>query len=78
LFGGTAQNLKAKVDAFLSAQTTSFKNYEDYVFDDPTCAFNTQTQTVFDGKLSANGVAMLMPILMWKNRHRDSYGLISW
>ncbi|MEO6148690.1 MAG: MG2 domain-containing protein, partial [Mucilaginibacter sp.] len=57
LFGGTAQNLKAKVDAFLSAQTTTFKGYEDYVFDDPTLAFNTQTQTVFDGKLNANGVA---------------------
>jgi len=57
LFGGAAQNLKAKVDAFLTPQTTSFKKYEDYVFDDPTLAFNTQTQTVFDGKLSADGVA---------------------
>ncbi|SDD29588.1 hypothetical protein SAMN05216464_101329 [Mucilaginibacter pineti] len=57
LFGGAAQNLKAKVDAFLSVQTTSFKNYKDYVFDDPTLAFNTQTQTVFDGKLSADGTA---------------------
>jgi alpha-2-macroglobulin len=57
LFGGIAQNLKAKVDAFLSAQKTSFKNYPDYVFDDPTLAFNTQTQTVFDGKLNENGSA---------------------
>ncbi len=57
LFGGTAQNLKAKVDAFLSAQKTSFKNYEDYVFDDPTLAFNTQTQTIFDGRLDADGKA---------------------
>jgi uncharacterized protein YfaS (alpha-2-macroglobulin family) len=57
LFGGAAQNLKAKVDAFLSPQKTSFKKYGDYVFDDPTLAFNTQTQTVFDGKLSAEGTA---------------------
>ncbi|MDN5284981.1 MAG: hypothetical protein JWR38_1255 [Mucilaginibacter sp.] len=57
LFGGAAQNLKAKVDAFLSPQTTSFKKYEGYVFDNPTLAFNTQTQTVFDGKLSAEGTA---------------------
>ncbi|WP_368045653.1 alpha-2-macroglobulin [Mucilaginibacter sp. BT774] len=57
LFGGIAQNLKAKVDAFLSAQKTSFKDYPDYTFDDPTLAFNTQTQTVFDGKLNENGVA---------------------
>jgi alpha-2-macroglobulin len=57
LFGGTAQNLKAKVDAFLSAQSTTFKNYPDYVFDDPTLAFNTQTQTIFDGRLDAEGKA---------------------
>ncbi len=57
LFGGTAQNLKAKVDAFLSPQTTTFKNYEDYVFDDPTLAFNTQTSTIFDGRLDADGKA---------------------
>jgi uncharacterized protein YfaS (alpha-2-macroglobulin family) len=57
LFGGTAQNLKAKVDAFLSAKTTSFKNYPDYTFDDPTLAFNTQTQTIFDGRLDAEGKA---------------------
>ena len=57
LFGGIAQNLKAKVDAFLSPQKTSFKNFPDYVFDDPILAFNTQTQTIFDGKLNENGVA---------------------
>ncbi len=57
LFGGTAQNLKAKVDAFLSPQTTTFKNYEDYVFDDPTLAFTTQTSNIFDGRLDADGKA---------------------
>ena len=57
LFGGTAQNLKAKVDAFLSSQKTSFKGFEDYVFDDPTLAFNTQTATIFDGRLDAEGKA---------------------
>jgi len=57
LFGGTAQNLKAKVDAFLSPKTTTFKNYEDYVFDDPTLAFTTQTSTIFDGRLDADGKA---------------------
>ncbi|HEY4323296.1 MAG TPA: MG2 domain-containing protein [Mucilaginibacter sp.] len=57
LFGGTAQNLKAKVDAFLTAQKTTFKNYEDYVFDDPTLAFNTQTSTIFDDRLDADGKA---------------------
>ncbi|HVW94974.1 MAG TPA: MG2 domain-containing protein [Mucilaginibacter sp.] len=57
LFGGAAQNLKAKVDAFLSPKKTSFKNFEDYDFDDPTLAFTAQTQTVFDGRLDADGKA---------------------
>ncbi len=57
LFGGVAQNLKAKVDAFVSAQRTTFKGLDDFSFDDPTLAFNTQTQTVFDGKLDENGNA---------------------
>ncbi len=57
LFGGTAQSLKAKVDAFLTPQTTAFKNYPDYVFDDPTLAFTTQTSTIFDGRLDETGKA---------------------
>ena len=57
LFGGTAQNLKAKVDAFLSAKTTTFKKYPDYTFDDPTLPFNTQVQNIFDGRLDAEGNA---------------------
>ena len=57
LFGGTAQNLKAKVDAFLTARETAFKNYPDYNFDDPTLSFNTQTSTIFDGRLDENGKA---------------------
>lgn len=59
LFGGTAQNLKAKVDAYLSPQTTTFKGFEDYIFDDPTLAFNTQIQNVFDNRLDANGTATI-------------------
>lgn len=57
LFGGTAQNLKATVEAYLSARGTSFKNYPDYVFDDPTLPFSTQTSTIFDGRLDDKGNA---------------------
>lgn len=57
LFGGTAQNLKAKVDAFLSSKTTTFKGYDDYIFDDPTLSFTTQTSTIFDGRLDETGKA---------------------
>ena len=59
LFGGTAQNLKAKIDAFLTPRTTTFKGYDDYNFDDPTLSFTTQTSTMFDGNLDANGNATI-------------------
>jgi uncharacterized protein YfaS (alpha-2-macroglobulin family) len=59
LFGGIAQNLKAKVDAFLSPQTTGFKGFEGYTFDDPTLKFGTQTQNIFDGRLDENGTAQV-------------------
>ncbi len=55
LFGGIAQNLKAKVDAYLSSQKTTFKDFDGYDFDDPTLEFNTQVQNVFDGRLDAEG-----------------------
>lgn len=59
LFGGAAQKLRAKVDAFLSSQPTGFKGFEGYSFDDPTLDFNTQTQNLFDGRLSADGKAKI-------------------
>jgi uncharacterized protein YfaS (alpha-2-macroglobulin family) len=59
LFGGEAHHLKAKVDAFLSAQKTSYKNFEAYSFDDPTLAFNTQLKTIFDGRLNDQGNAVI-------------------
>ena len=59
LFGGAAQNLKAKIDAFLSPKTTTFKGFEDYIFDDPTLPFTTQTATMFDDKLDADGKATI-------------------
>ncbi|MGV8878447.1 MAG: alpha-2-macroglobulin family protein [Sphingobacteriaceae bacterium] len=59
LFGGEAHQLKAKVDAYLTAQKTIFKKFEDYTFDDPTLAFNTQVKTIFDGKLDDSGKASI-------------------
>jgi uncharacterized protein YfaS (alpha-2-macroglobulin family) len=55
LFGGIAQNLKAKVDAYVSSQKTAFKDFEGYDFDDPTLKFDTQVSNVFDGRLDAEG-----------------------
>ncbi|HEY0056426.1 MAG TPA: MG2 domain-containing protein [Pedobacter sp.] len=57
LFGGAGRNLNAKVDAFLSSEPTAFPKYKEYVFDDPVRPFETQLQSVFDGKLDENGLA---------------------
>ena len=61
LFGATAQSLKARVDAQLYRKTTSFENYKDYEFDNPTSSFAAQSKTVFDGSLSADGKATINP-----------------
>ncbi|NSL88877.1 hypothetical protein ECE50_018695 [Chitinophaga sp. Mgbs1] len=57
LFGATAQHLKAKVDVSLKEQTTSFKNFEGYTFDDPVTHFEAENKTIFEGALSDAGTA---------------------
>ncbi|RFM35056.1 hypothetical protein DXN04_06565 [Chitinophaga silvisoli] len=57
LFGATAQHLKAKVDVSLTQQTTSFKNFANYTFDDPVTHFDAEDKTIFESALSENGTA---------------------
>jgi uncharacterized protein YfaS (alpha-2-macroglobulin family) len=59
LFGTPAQNLKAKVDINLSKDATTFKNFQDYSFDNPIVQFDTQLRTVFEGTLNDDGVAVV-------------------
>ncbi|MEO6452958.1 MAG: MG2 domain-containing protein, partial [Ginsengibacter sp.] len=61
LFGATAKNLTAKIDASLYAKKTSFKKFENYVFDNPTSKYSTQSKTIFDGALDASGNAEIKP-----------------
>ncbi|MES2330606.1 MAG: MG2 domain-containing protein [Bacteroidota bacterium] len=61
LFGATAQNLKARVDAQLYRKQTAFPNFKGYVFDNPVAAFAPQSKTIFDGTLNAEGVASVNP-----------------
>ncbi len=61
LFGATAQNLKAKVDAQLYRKKTTFPKFENYVFDNPTASFTPQSTTIFDGTLDAEGKAAISP-----------------
>jgi uncharacterized protein YfaS (alpha-2-macroglobulin family) len=61
LFGAVGKNLKAKIDASLYAKQTSFAKFAGYVFDNPTADYSTQTKTMFDGTLDAEGNATLKP-----------------
>lgn len=61
LFGATAQNLKARVDAQLYKKKTKFPKLDNYVFDNPTSNFTSQSKTIFDGALSAEGTAAINP-----------------
>ena len=63
LFGTPAKNLKAKVDATLTATKTSFTNFNNFIFDDPTNAFTTESKNIFEGNLNDDGVANLTATL---------------
>lgn len=68
LFGGKAQRLKARVEAYVSPAVTTFKKFEGFVFDDPVLNFGTQTQPVFDGQLDENGEANVTTNIHLENR----------
>lgn len=57
LTGATASKLKAKVEMSLSKINTQFKNYGQYIFNDPATDFTTIKTDVFDGILNAEGKA---------------------
>lgn len=57
LTGATASRLKAKVEMSLSKVNTQFKNYGQYIFNNPATDFTTIKTDVFDGTLDAEGKA---------------------
>jgi hypothetical protein len=57
LTGITARNLAATVAVSLSTTKTEFPRYKNYVFDDPTLHYESESITLFDGKLNENGDA---------------------
>jgi uncharacterized protein YfaS (alpha-2-macroglobulin family) len=61
LFGTPAKNLKAKIDVSLYATTTTFKGFDGFSFDNPTGTYSTQSKTMFDGTLDADGNATVKP-----------------
>ncbi|MBK9335994.1 MAG: hypothetical protein IPM98_05200 [Lewinellaceae bacterium] len=59
LHGATAKGLKARVEMQLSAGKTEFKNFRDFVFDDPARSFWSEPETLFEGNLDDNGQATI-------------------
>ena len=57
LTGATASKLKAKIEMSLSKVNTQFKNYGQYIFNNPATDFTTIKTDVFDGTLDAEGKA---------------------
>jgi uncharacterized protein YfaS (alpha-2-macroglobulin family) len=57
LHGAVAKNLKVDMQAKFSQQTTTFKGFEKYVFDDAVRKFGTEEINIFTGKIDANGHA---------------------
>lgn len=55
LHGAVAKDLKLEVQAKFSQQVTTFKGFDNYVFDDPSRSFSTEEVNVFSGKLDGNG-----------------------
>ena len=59
LHGAPARSLKADVELALTPARTSFKRFEEYVFDDPTRKYQTERQKIFEGNLDETGHARI-------------------
>ena len=57
LHGAIAKNLNVEIQAKFSQQTTTFKGYEKFTFDDLVRQFSTEEINVLSGKLNENGKA---------------------
>ncbi len=59
LHGAVARNLKADVEVSFSPAQTRFEKMGDYVFDDPVRRYAPEQQSIFEGRLDANGHAVV-------------------
>lgn len=59
LHGAVAKDLKLEMQAKFLKQTTSFKGYINYVFDDPAQDFSSEEVNIFSGKTDDNGSAVV-------------------
>ena len=57
LHGAIAKDLKLEMQARFMKQKTTFKNYHNYVFDDPAQPFRTEEVNIYTGRTNDNGSA---------------------
>ena len=59
LHGTPAKNLKANIKAKVSAANFVFKNYDGYVFTDPSRTYTSEEINIFEGQLNEQGQAKI-------------------
>jgi uncharacterized protein YfaS (alpha-2-macroglobulin family) len=59
LHGAPAKGIKAEVKAKFTTSNQGFKNYPDYIFNDPTKTFDTEELTIFKGAVNQEGKAVI-------------------
>jgi uncharacterized protein YfaS (alpha-2-macroglobulin family) len=57
LTGATAHSLKAHVEMTITGSATTFRNFDDYIFENPASDFSRSTTTMFEGALNDSGDA---------------------
>lgn len=57
LHGAPGKNLRAQFDVILTKATTKFDQYAEFVFDDPSIDFYSESQSIYDGYTDADGNA---------------------
>lgn len=73
LHGTPARNLKADVSVTLNKSTTVFSKYSNYVFDDPSKRFYSETFNIFSDNLNEEGKAEILPGI---NLQKSSPGVL--
>jgi len=57
LHGAVARDLKSLITVGFQPTTTKFDGFKEYVFDSPLRDFNSDVETMFEGKLNEKGIA---------------------
>jgi uncharacterized protein YfaS (alpha-2-macroglobulin family) len=68
LNGATAAGLRVEVRSIFSSSPTSFPAYKDFVFEDPSRAFNAEEQLIIDGYTDGQGnLSLAAPAITKEN-----------